>query len=98
MVEFLLKQSNLDVRDCALLAVEQNEPTILTMILDRQKEINPELEFSPCIDSTNYADNTTPLILAAKCGHYEIIGLLIDRGHIIVRPHQPRCFCKQECL
>nr|CAD7411671.1 unnamed protein product [Timema cristinae] len=97
MVEFLLHQKRLDIRDCALHAVRENQPRILGMILDRLKETSPVLEFVGFTHSAEFPDYITPLILAAQCGHYEIIEMLLERNHSITRPHPPRCLCSQVC-
>uniref|UniRef100_A0A1B6DS75 Uncharacterized protein n=1 Tax=Clastoptera arizonana TaxID=38151 RepID=A0A1B6DS75_9HEMI len=98
MVDFLLSKKNMDVHDCALHATRNNQPKILSLILDRLKDKNPEFEFLPCVDSPEFPDNITPLMLAAQCGHYEIIHLLLERNHKINLPHRPHCFCPHECL
>ncbi|CAH1408067.1 unnamed protein product [Nezara viridula] len=97
MVQYLLSLPGIEVRDSHLFAIRDNHPGILVMILDKLQSINPALEFMACSNSPEFAENVTPLILAAEAGHFEIVGLLISRGHVIPRPHKPRCFCKEEC-
>lgn len=93
MVDLLLKQKNIDVGDNALRAVRNNDPEILVMLLEKLQEISPGLEFVGCTHSSEFPDHITPIILACQCGHYEIIELLIDRGHRIDKPHPPDCRC-----
>lgn len=93
MVEFLLETPNILIGDCVLCAVEENQISILSMILDKLAATDPKLEFMGCTDSVCFMMGTTPLILAAKSGHYEMIGMLLERGHTIEKPHHPQCSC-----
>ncbi|PSN56603.1 Short transient receptor potential channel 5 [Blattella germanica] len=95
MVMFLLAQRGIEVGDCALHAVNANQPRILVKLLDALAAKQPILEFQGCPDSSKFPDYVTPLMLAAHCGHYEIIGLLLERGHEIIHPHHPKCFCEK---
>lgn len=63
------------------------------MLLDAQQKISPGLEFAGATHSADFPSHVTPLILAAQMGHYEIVILLIGRGHTIARPHLPNCPC-----
>ncbi|CAB3237140.1 unnamed protein product [Arctia plantaginis] len=93
MVEFLLKYPNLEIGDSVLHAVRDNSIKILVMLLDAQQKISPGLEFAGATHSADFPSHVTPLILAAHMGHYEIVMLLIGRGHTIARPHIPNCPC-----
>lgn len=93
MVEFLLQQPGIDIGDCALHAVRDNQLKILTMLLDKLSVTSPSLEFVGATHSTDFADHVTPLILAAQCGNFEIIEKLLERGHTISKPHSPSCRC-----
>lgn len=93
IVELLLKQKYIDIGDNALRAVRINDSKILILLLDKLHEISPGLEFVGCTRSSEFPDHITPLILACQCGHYEIIELLIERGHRIEKPHPPDCLC-----
>ncbi|XP_013195311.2 short transient receptor potential channel 4 [Amyelois transitella] len=93
MVDFLLNQPRIDLGDNVLHAVRNNSINILVKLLDAQKKISPGLEFAGALHSADFPEYITPLILAAQCGHYKIVGLLIERGHTILMPHTPRCFC-----
>lgn len=93
MVEFFLTQKDIDIGDNVLHAVRDNKPKILEMLLEKMNATSPGLEFVGVTHSSNFPDHVTPLILAAQCGHYEIIQMLIHRGHTIGKPHSPRCRC-----
>lgn len=93
MVEFLLAQKDIDMGDTVLHAVRDNKMKILQMLLDKQNETSPGLEFVGVTHSSDFPDHVTPLILASQCGHYEIIEMLIQRGHVISKPHHPGCRC-----
>lgn len=93
MVELLLSQPNIDIGDAVLHAVRENRPKILEMLLEKLNAMSPGLEFVGVTHSSDFPDHITPLILASQCGHYEIIEMLIARGHIIAKPHPPMCRC-----
>lgn len=95
MVEYLLTQQGIDIGDCVLHAVKDNQPSILTMLLDKLSVTAPSLEYVGVTHSSDFPDYVTPLILAAQCGHYEIIKMLIERGHTISKPHPPSCRCSE---
>lgn len=99
MANLLLSRKGLDPRDCALHAVKLNHPRILTMILEKvRRSFAINLEFSACTDSPDFPDYLTPLMLAAQCGHVEIINLLLYREHEPLQsPHTPSCIC-ESCL
>ncbi|XP_015588329.1 short transient receptor potential channel 4 [Cephus cinctus] len=97
MVEFLLSQPDVDVHDTALYAIRENEPRIAFMILKKLEEQSPGMEKVGATHSSEFADDATPLSVAAQYGHYEMITLLLDRGHKIVKPHPPSCFCAEVC-
>lgn len=95
MVEFLLTQENIDISDNVLHSIRNNNIRILKMLLEKMNEISPGLEFVGCTHSSEFPDHITPMILACQCGHYEIIELLIERGHRITKPHPPDCICSE---
>lgn len=92
MVQLLL-DLNIEIGDTILHAIRDNEPKILEMLLEKQKLIAPSLEYVGVTHSSDFPDYVTPLILAAQCGHFEIIEMLIERGHTISKPHSPTCRC-----
>lgn len=93
MVELLLRQREIEIGDCHLHAIRDNLIKILQMLLDKLQETAPGLEFVGVSHSSDFPEYVTPLILAAQCGHFEIIEMLIERGHKISKPHPPSCQC-----
>ncbi|XP_054713562.1 short transient receptor potential channel 3-like [Uloborus diversus] len=93
MVKFLFRRPDLEVRDAALYAITTGNIDLTTIILDYIKSSSPENEMLGCQDSPNYSPDITPLILAAQCGDYKIVRLLLERNHVIEKPHLPSCLC-----
>ncbi|XP_023289290.1 short transient receptor potential channel 4 [Orussus abietinus] len=96
MVEFLLSR-DIDVKDAGLHAVRVNEPRIVVMILDKLNAVTPAGEYVGVSGSSDFPDDTTPLVVAAQSGHYEMVKLLLDRKHRIAKPHPPSCNCEEIC-
>lgn len=97
LVDYLLTHSEIDIGDAVLHAVRDNLIKIVEMLLNRLKAIAPSLEFVGVTHSSDFPDYMTPLILAAQHGHFELIEMLIERGHMISKPHSPRCRC-DDCI
>ncbi|XP_026323634.1 short transient receptor potential channel 6-like isoform X2 [Hyposmocoma kahamanoa] len=93
MVEFLLRQPNIEIGDTVLHAVRNGNATILEMLLDAQKKISPGLEYAGAPHSMDFPSHITPIMLAAHLENYETVAFLIARGHTIVKPHHPWCQC-----
>ncbi|XP_022919026.1 short transient receptor potential channel 4-like [Onthophagus taurus] len=96
MVELLISQPDIEIGDCVLHAIRDNQIKILKILLNKLHQTAPGFEFVGVTNSSDFPEYVTPLILAAQCGHFEIIELLIERGHKIVKPHPPDCQC-HEC-
>ena len=94
MVKCLLDKPNIDISDCMLHAIERNQIEITQLLLERSMKMNKNREFEGCFNSSDFPDHMTPILLAASCGHYEIIQMLINRGHKVEKPHSPFCKCK----
>ncbi|XP_045470630.1 short transient receptor potential channel 4-like isoform X1 [Harmonia axyridis] len=97
MVEFLISQNGIDIGDAVLHAVRDNQLKIVELLLEKLHSTAPSLEFVGVTHSSDFPDYMTPLILAAQEGHFEIIEMLIQRGHVIAKPHSPKCRC-DDCI
>lgn len=95
MIRCLLSIPDIDVKDCTLYAIKENQLKVLELLLNRLGESSTEQVIFECpqTQSTEFADCITPLILAAQLGNYEIIGTLLSRGHKFSKPHIPGCNC-----
>ena len=60
-------------------------------VLSFCSKLGPEREKLCYEESSDYSADITPLILAAQLGHYEMVRMLLGRGHIIEKPHTPSC-------
>ncbi|XP_076547129.1 short transient receptor potential channel 4 isoform X2 [Osmia lignaria lignaria] len=97
MVEYLLSYPDIDPGDTHLHAIRDNEQKIAVIILNKLNELTPGLEFVGVTQSTDFPDDTTPLMVAAQRGHFEMIDLLRRRHHSIPKPHPPYCNCEEVC-
>lgn len=94
MVEYLLSHPDIDPGDTHLHAIRDNEIKIVTIILNKLNQLAPGLEYAGITQSADFPDDTTPLLVAAQCGHFDLITFLRERQHVLVRPHPPSCNCK----
>ncbi|XP_070524885.1 short transient receptor potential channel 5 isoform X3 [Cardiocondyla obscurior] len=97
MTEYLLSHPDIDPSDTHLHAIRDNQLRIAVMILDKLNDIMSGLEYVGITHSPDFLDDTTPLALAAECGHFEIINMLKLRRHVLQRPHPPSCNCNEVC-
>ncbi|VVC38723.1 Transient receptor ion channel domain,Ankyrin repeat-containing domain,Ankyrin repeat [Cinara cedri] len=97
MVDFLLSQPGLETGDALMYAIRENNYSIVVKLLDVLQAKNQEKAQLGYDNSVEFPSHLTPLMLAAQCGHYKIIELLLKRGHTIPTPHEPQCFCKEVC-
>ncbi|XP_017796288.1 PREDICTED: short transient receptor potential channel 4-like [Habropoda laboriosa] len=97
MVEYLLSQPDVDPGDTHLHAIRDNEMKITMVILNKLNELSPGLEYASVSQSSDFPDYSTPLAVAAQCGHFEMISFLRKRNHILPRPHPPSCNCEEIC-
>lgn len=95
MVDLLLSQSGLEIGDSLMHAIRENNYSIVIKLLDILQMECPESVNIGCENSTEFPAHLTPLMLAAQCGHFKIIRLLLKRGHTIQIPHKPKCLCKE---
>ncbi|KAI5642529.1 ion transport protein domain-containing protein [Phthorimaea operculella] len=77
--------------------VSDSNVHLAEILLDALKKVSPGLEFAGASHSTEFPSYVTPLILAAQLGYYEIVTMLLSRGHTIAMPHPRQCQCVR-CL
>lgn len=93
------------IHEALLVAVDTNQPHVVKMLLDRldqEKGIKMDIKsfslafFDNSIDNSRFAPGVTPLTLACEKDLYEIVEMLMKKGHIITTPHKISCAC-MEC-
>ncbi|CAM5074734.1 unnamed protein product [Eretmochelys imbricata] len=90
------------IHEALLVAVDTNQPQVVKMLLDRldqEKSIKMDIKsfslafFDHSIDNARFAPGVTPLTLACEKDLYEIVDMLVQKGHSIPRPHKISCTC-----
>ncbi|OCT93462.1 hypothetical protein XELAEV_18016531mg [Xenopus laevis] len=93
------------IHEALLVAVDTNQPHVVKMLLDRldqEKGIKMDIKsfslafFDNSIDNSRFAPGVTPLTLACEKDLYEIVEMLMKKGHVITTPHKISCAC-MEC-
>ncbi|XP_037079458.1 short transient receptor potential channel 3-like [Pollicipes pollicipes] len=95
MVALLLGRPEVRLADCALYAVASGDTDLAELLLSR---LPADRETRGYLDSAAYTPDITPLTLAAHNDDYEMIQLLVSRGHRLHPPHAPTCFCAAVCF
>ena len=98
IVELLLKQRGIQIADALLYAVREGVYRIVEMLIDHPTISAGMLGSDWCWhksskNSPDYAQDISPIILAAHCNQFEILQLLLSRGARIERPHALTCSC-----
>nr|XP_056714786.1 protein XNDC1N [Euleptes europaea] len=90
------------VHEALLVAVDTNQPHVVKLLLDRldqEKSLKMDIKsfsmaiFDNSIDNSRFAPGVTPLTLACEKDLYEIVDMLMKKGHDISRPHKVSCGC-----
>ncbi|CAH2225970.1 short transient receptor potential channel 2-like [Pelobates cultripes] len=90
------------IHEALLVAVDTNQPHVVKMLLDRldqEKGIKMDIKsfslafFDNSIDNSRFAPGVTPLTLACEKDLYEIVEMLMKKGHVITTPHKISCAC-----
>ncbi|XP_039225703.1 short transient receptor potential channel 2-like [Crotalus tigris] len=90
------------VHEALLVAVDTNQPSVVKQLLDRldqEKGMKMDIKsfsmafFDNSIDNSRFAPGVTPLTLACEKDLYEIVEMLMKKGHTIPRPHKVSCAC-----
>nr|XP_006003125.1 PREDICTED: short transient receptor potential channel 2-like [Latimeria chalumnae] len=105
IVSALLQYVKFDFRqihEALLVAVDTNQPLVVKSLLDRldqEKSMKVDIKsfslaiFDNSIDNSRYAPGVTPLTLACQKDLYEIVDMLMKKGHDISAPHKISCTC-----
>nr|KAG5699167.1 hypothetical protein BaRGS_014466 [Batillaria attramentaria] len=104
-IQYLLEKSSLDVIEEALLhAIKTENVKICDMFLSHpmysDKRARMQLEFQHGFydqedNSSSFAPDITPVVLAAQCNNFDIVHMLIQKGFTIQRPHHYFCYCTE---
>ncbi|XP_077155017.1 short transient receptor potential channel 2-like [Ranitomeya variabilis] len=90
------------IHEALLVAVDTNQPHVVKMLLDRldqEKGLKMDIKsfsmafFDNSIDNSRFAPGVTPLTLACEKDLYEIVEMLMKKGHVITTPHKISCTC-----
>ncbi|XP_042314056.1 short transient receptor potential channel 2-like [Sceloporus undulatus] len=90
------------VHEALLVAVDTNQPHVVKLLLDRldqEKSLKMDIKsfslafFDNAIDNSRFAPGVTPLTLACEKDLYEIVDMLLKKGHAILPPHKVSCAC-----
>uniref|UniRef100_A0A670HP55 Transient receptor ion channel domain-containing protein n=1 Tax=Podarcis muralis TaxID=64176 RepID=A0A670HP55_PODMU len=90
------------IHEALLVAVDTNQPTVVKLLLDRlDQEKGRKMDiksfssalFDNSIDNSRFAPGVTPLTLACEKDLYEIVDMLMKKGHAIPGPHKVSCSC-----
>ncbi|XP_059502870.1 transient receptor potential cation channel subfamily C member 2b [Stegostoma tigrinum] len=105
LVKFDFRQ----IHEALLVAVDMNLINVVKLLLERldqQKGVSHNKVdimsfslalFDHSIDSSRFAPGVTPLTLACQKNLFDIVDLLMKKGHVIPIPHKISCACP-ECL
>ncbi|XP_007910239.1 short transient receptor potential channel 2 [Callorhinchus milii] len=97
------------IHEALLVAVDTNQVRVVKLLLERLDQEKGTSHnkvdimsfslalFDHSIDSSRFAPGVTPLTLACQKNLFEIVDLLMKKGHIIATPHKISCSCP-ECL
>ncbi|XP_030055831.1 short transient receptor potential channel 2 isoform X2 [Microcaecilia unicolor] len=90
------------IHEALLVAVDTNQPHVVRILLDRldqEKGIKMDIKsfslafFDNSIDNSRFAPGVTPLTLSCEKDLYEIVEMLMKKGHVITTPHKISCSC-----
>nr|XP_032833606.1 short transient receptor potential channel 2 [Petromyzon marinus] len=93
------------IHEALLVAVDTNQQQVVTLLLDRldnDKALGHNKMdirsfslaiFDHSMDSSRYPPGVTPLTLASQDNLFDIVEVLLKKGHAIQRPHNISCGC-----
>lgn len=102
IVELLLERcSSIGVREALLLAINSGNVQMAELIQSHTTKDKRTLShgdddyfFSQSHEDSQFSADTTPLILAAKRNHFQLVQMLIRQGETIPTPHAYLCNCR----
>ncbi|KAH8872615.1 Transient receptor potential-gamma protein [Schistosoma japonicum] len=96
LLQFLVALPNLDLKDCILHAINEDNVIAVEIILHAQNERDVKKDLQGLLgrfQSSSFTPDINGIILAAHRDNYVILKLLLDRGERIYKPHDLRCAC-----
>ncbi|CAH8561585.1 unnamed protein product [Schistosoma mattheei] len=96
LLQFLVALPKLDLKDCILHAINEDNVIAVEIILHAQAERGGKKNLRGLLgrfQSSSFTPDINGIILAAHRDNYVILKLLLDRGDRIYKPHDLRCAC-----
>ncbi|CAH8590161.1 unnamed protein product [Heterobilharzia americana] len=96
LLQFLVAIPKLDLKDCILHAINEDNVAAVEIILHAQNERASKKDLKGLLgrfQSSLFTPDINGIILAAHRDNYVILKLLLDRGDRIPKPHDLRCAC-----
>ncbi|CAH8583498.1 unnamed protein product [Schistosoma rodhaini] len=96
LLQFLVALPQLDLKDCILHAINEDNVIAVEIILHAQTERGSKKNLKGLLgrfQSSSFTPDINGIILAAHRDNYVILKLLLDRGDRIYKPHDLRCAC-----
>ncbi|XP_078684805.1 short transient receptor potential channel 4-like [Branchiostoma floridae x Branchiostoma belcheri] len=90
----LLVSYNVRVGDALLHAIKREFVGAVELLLNCTEDRTQYMKYVQ--RESDFTEDMTPIILAAHKNNYEILKLLLQKGHPIPKPHDVRCTC-HEC-
>lgn len=104
-LQYLLDRCSLDVIEEALLyAIKTESVKICDIFLNHaiysDSRSRMELEFQHGFydqeeNSSTFAPDITPIVLASQCNNFDIVHMLLQKGFSIQKPHNYFCYCTE---
>ncbi|CAH8586019.1 unnamed protein product [Schistosoma margrebowiei] len=96
LLQFLVALPKLDLKDCILHAINEDNVIAVEIILHAEAERGGKKNLRGLLgrfQSSSFTPDINGIILAAHRDNYVILKLLLDRGDRIYKPHDLRCAC-----
>ncbi|XP_067652087.1 short transient receptor potential channel 7-like [Haliotis asinina] len=102
IVALLLERcSSINIREALLLAINSGNVQMAELIQSHtakdkrtRSHGDDDYFFSQGHEESQFSSDTTPLILAAKRNHFQLVQMLIRQGETIPTPHNYHCNCR----